>query len=83
MKIKWKSVYWPLGEWQNEAGDKVEITGNFKAKYEGKDIIVNMVSQTSQAGHGDPAITASIPSFLDIDTGNTLSPEGFIETAWA
>ncbi|MCU2432377.1 hypothetical protein [Enterobacter kobei] len=80
MKVKWRSVYWPIGEWVNEEGDVVEITKNFRAKSDDGEILVVMNNETSGGGHGDPAITSPTPSFIHADTLDSLPhPPGFIE----
>ncbi|HAS1181951.1 hypothetical protein [Enterobacter cloacae] len=80
MKVKWRDIYWPVGEWVNEDGDIVEIAGNFRAISGEDDILVIMNNQTSRGGHGDPPITSPTPSFIHAETLESLpKPPDFIE----
>lgn len=65
MRVKWRSIYFPIGEWVNDAGDVVDIVSSFRAKYGDKDILVVMQESMSPAGHGEPSMTAITPTFID------------------
>ncbi|OAT32004.1 hypothetical protein M975_1896 [Buttiauxella brennerae ATCC 51605] len=67
MKVKWKDVYFPFGDWINDAGDVVDITNGFRAEFGGIRLIVMMTPNTSAPGHGEPSMTANRPSFIDED----------------
>lgn len=67
MKVKWKNVYYPFGEWLNEAGEEVDISKGFRAGFGGVNLIVMMTPATSSPGHGEPSMTANRPSFIDED----------------
>ncbi|MCW2477756.1 hypothetical protein [Candidatus Symbiopectobacterium sp. NZEC135] len=80
MKVKWRSVYWPLGEWVNDSGDVVDITTNFKGHIAGKSILVIMNNSMSSPGHGEPSITAATPSYIDGESLDSLpEPLDYIE----
>lgn len=79
MKIKWLNVYFPIGEWIDERGVTAKIDGNFKCKYQGRDLICAMSPATCGAGHGESAITANVPSFIDAETLEPVEVDGFVE----
>lgn len=65
MKIRWRNVYYPLGEWLDENGEQVEVTTGFRALFDSIKIIVMMGNASSAPGHGEPSITAMRPSFIN------------------
>lgn len=66
MKIKWKNVYYPMGEWVNEQGEKVEgPKGNFRARVGDKVILVIMHAVHTPPGHGESSMTGNQPCYLD------------------
>lgn len=80
MKVKWQSVYWPIGKWINEAGEDVDIVSGFRAKDGDREILVVMNNTTSPAGHGEPRISAPIPAYIDAESLDSLpEPRNFIE----
>lgn len=68
MKITWKSVYFPIGEWQNGKGTEIKIQGNFRCTHQGTNLLCIMYSVTSRGGHGEGSITDDIPAFVDAET---------------
>lgn len=69
MKIKWKSIYYPLGEWNDEECNEVKIeANNFKAVLKNRDIIVLMVEEEGGGGHGDPRFKGKAPKYIYADT---------------
>lgn len=68
VKIKWKSIYYPLGEWVYENGYKCDIKGNFRCKVDGVKCIVVMKSVTTPSGHGEPSMTSDQPTAIREDT---------------
>ena len=81
MKIRWKNVYFPIGEWIDESGVTAKITGNFKCKYQGRDLICTMSQARCDGGHGEPSITANVPSFIDAETLGPVDVDGFVDVA--
>lgn len=80
MKVKWRSVYWPVGEWVDENGEVVDITRGFKAINNSAEILVVMSNKTSPSGHGEPSITAPVPLYIHAETLELLPlPTDFIE----
>ncbi|GLY59653.1 hypothetical protein Pcaca05_05110 [Pectobacterium carotovorum subsp. carotovorum] len=80
MKVKWQSVYWPIGEWINETGEAVDIVSGFRAKDGDREILVVMNNNRSSPGHGEPSITAPTPSYIDAASLDSLpAPRDFIE----
>lgn len=80
MKVKWHSVYWPIGEWNNDSGEVVDITSGFRATDGMLEILVVMNNSTSSSGHGDPPITYPTPSFINAETLESLPhPKDYIE----
>lgn len=76
MNVKWVTVYYPYGEWRNHDGDAVNITGNFRAMHEGANVIVMMRNAAGASGHGEPAVTALRPSYIDEDNLEWLDLDG-------
>lgn len=68
MKITWKSIYYPIGQWQDESGNEVLKSGNFKCKKDGVNLLCIMKDCKSDAGHGESAIISKVPSFINADT---------------
>ncbi len=79
MKIKWKNVYFPIGEWVDENGVKTQVDLNFRCKHEGRDLICTMIPARCGAGHGEPAMTANVPSFIDAETLAPVEVDGFVD----
>lgn len=80
MKIQWKFIYYPLGEWISEDGSIVpSMDSNFRAIYNGKEILVIYASANSGVSHGESNINSAIPVFIDADTLEQIIMEGWIE----
>lgn len=80
MKIKWHDVYWPIGEWRNEKGDRVDLEGNFRCFIGDRAAICTLQNETCGGGHGEPAITAGTPKFMDAITLEAIEHDGYVET---
>ena len=78
-KVQWKNVYYPAGQWVDEEGNKITISGNFKCKHNKVDLICVMHSAEGGGGHGDPRFSAEVPSFINATTYQPVVVDGFIE----
>jgi len=78
MLIKWRSIWWPSGEWRDENDKKVNLTGNFMCKINTEWHICVMADKTSAAGHGDPSVTSDVPMFINNHTLKEVKFDGFI-----
>jgi hypothetical protein len=75
MRIRWKSIYWPYGEWKQEDGTTVpNMPANFRAVYNDRVIIVTSVNQTSPPGHGEGSVTSAVPFYIYEDTMESFDP---------
>jgi hypothetical protein len=64
VKIKWKYVYYPFGGWFFEDGKtQPKIKGNFRAFYEGREILVMMSKIKSYEGD-----ERNVPNLVDAQT---------------
>lgn len=76
MKIKWVNIYYPYGEWRDESGNVVPVPDGFRATLDDKNLIVIMSESHTPAGHGEPAMTAKSPSFIDEDNLSFVIVDG-------
>lgn len=67
MKIRWVNVYYPFGEWLDEAGQEVTVPDGFRATLGDTNLIVMMSEASSPGGHGEPSMKAKRPQFIDED----------------
>lgn len=67
MKIRWVNVYYPFGEWLDEAGQEVTVPDGFRATLGDTNLIVMMSEAVTSGGHGEPSMTAKRPEFIDED----------------
>jgi hypothetical protein len=64
VKIKWKYVYYPFGGWFFEDGKtQPKVKGNFRAFYEGREILVIISEIKSYEGD-----IGSVPNLVDAQT---------------
>lgn len=77
-KIKWKEIYYPIGEWIDVFERKVEIEGNFKCIINGIDAICIMNKITTPLGHGESSISSFIPKFYDYETLKEIENVEFV-----
>ncbi len=76
MRIRWKNIYWPAGQWIDENGVRVQPSQeNFYATHEGRKIIVHRVPQTSPPSHGEASMTDTVPFYLYADTLEAFVPK--------
>lgn len=72
MKVKWKSIYYPIGELVDcETGKKCELSAEIRRDYcsiDGRKVIFAFINQASQSGHGEPSISANTPAYFYADT---------------
>jgi len=68
MKIKWKNIYYPVGNWVDKNGNVFKKAGNFRAKYKNNEILVVHTKIESKGGHGEGIISGFQPTFFDSET---------------
>ena len=62
-KLKWKRVYFPIGEWVDEIGDVINVIDyNFRAFYGGVEILVLMIDKSCEG------ITCGVPHYFNSST---------------
>lgn len=66
-RVKWKSVYYPIGEWVDEFGKKVVITDNFRFTYNNTPHICIFVEVESGGGHGESSVAGKVPKYFRED----------------
>lgn len=78
--IKWKDIYYPIGAWYSKDGTEVVVNSgkNFPFEFNGTLGVCVMVNGHCGHGHGEPAIDAPVPMFLNAETYEVMKIDGFI-----
>ena len=68
VRVKWKPIWYPVGEWVDEFGKKVVITNNFRFNYNNIPHICIFVMVESGGGHGEGSAVGKVPKYFREDT---------------
>ena len=69
MKVKWKDIWYPTGQWMDDKDVVVQLEGNFFCKHEitGAMLICVMIPTKGPTGHGEAPHTAERPHFIQVE----------------
>lgn len=83
MKVKWKIIYYPIGELVDcETGAKRELSAEIRRNHcsiGGRKIIFVFTIASCPAGHGEPAMSAEVPAYFYDDTLEPAPRDSIVE----